>query len=109
MATIYISEFQTLAFTDNNVFEGAMSSGFMSATPLTPPLADQSIAIGTLSTQSSNFNIATSMVILSSDHAASIAFGSNPIATTNSMRIAANQIYRFGVVPGQRLAVIQNS
>lgn len=75
-----------------------------------PALVVQSpITIGATSVKSAAFNAKTRVIRVNTDAACSIAFGDDPTATANSMRLSANQTEYFVVVAGQKLAVITNS
>lgn len=67
------------------------------------------VAIGGVSTQSAAFGSNTRLVRLHTDAACRVAFGENPTATANSMRLAANSTEFFGVIPGQKVAVITST
>ncbi len=99
MAVLYISEYTDLPF-----FKGNPSSIVKE-----PPVAEQVVAIGVGSTQSSAFNGATNIVRVHTDAICSIAIGSNPTATTSVKRLAANQTEYFAVTPLHKLAVIVNT
>lgn len=76
----------------------------------TPPLVDQTpVVIGAGSLQSAAFNSKTAVVRVATDAICSIAFGSNPTATVNNMRMAADQVEYFSVQPNQMIAVIANT
>lgn len=74
-----------------------------------PGLASQTVAIGGSSTQSSAFNSATKIVCIHTDAICSVEFGSNPTATANSRRLAANTTEFFEVEAGHKVAVITNT
>lgn len=74
-----------------------------------PAITTQKIASGGSSTQSAAFAATTYMVGIHTDAICSIEFGSNPTATTNSKRMAANTTEYFEVDPGLRVAVINNT
>lgn len=57
---------------------------------------DQTVTF-TTSTQSEAFNKNTRYVAISSSVAFHFKVGANPTATTSTMRIAADQVYFFGV------------
>lgn len=99
MAVLYITEF-------NNIGGGAR---FPVQGAFQPPIAEQTIAIGGASVQSSAFNKNTLFVRIHTDAICSIEFGANPTATTSTARMAANQTEYFSVVPGQKVAVISNT
>lgn len=74
-----------------------------------PALAVQKIAIGAGSVQSAPFNAKTTFVAINVDATCSFKFGGNPTATATDMRMPADATQYFGVVPGQRVAVITNT
>lgn len=102
MATLYITEFNAIA-------GGMGGSSPQIAAQL--PIAEQTVAVGGGSLQSSAFNARTRFVRLSTDSICSVAFGTNPTATATKMRLAADNIEYFGVPEGQsyKVAVITNS
>ena len=99
MATLYITEFANI---------GRDQGQGVPATPL-PPVAEQTLAIGSASAQSGPFNPATNFIRAHVDATCSIAVGANPTAAAGSARMAANQTEYFQVRPGDKIAVIQNS
>ncbi len=99
MATLYIAEFSKLYTNPNGV--GQMG--------VTPPLAQQTVAIGGSSLQSGALNAATTAVRLHADAICSVAFGTDPTATATTARMAAGQTEYFGVAGGTKVAVITNS
>lgn len=102
MAKAYISEF-TWQGQDGNAHNMAM--------PLEPQLANQTVVIGAGSLQSSAFNAQTTYIRVHVDAICSIEFGTNPTATVNTRRLAANQTEYFSVPKGQsfKMAVIANT
>lgn len=73
----------------------------------TPALANQAVAVSGASAQSAVFSSTTKIVRIHADVACHVVVGgTNPTATTNSMKVGANQTEYFVVTPGQRLAVI---
>jgi hypothetical protein len=75
-----------------------------------PPLVEQTpVVIGAGSLQSAAFNAKTAMIRVATDAICSIAIGTNPTATTNNMRMAADQVEYFSVQPNQLIAVIANT
>jgi hypothetical protein len=100
--TLYISEYSQMPITDNAVGKNWA---------MTPPLVEQTVAIGGSSTASNAFNVNTRFVRLSVDSttACSIAFGASPVATTSNARMAASTTEYFGVQGGARVAVIENT
>lgn len=97
MAVLYITEYSSLA----------MGGGAQIATD--PPIAEQTVAIGAGSLQSAPFNTATRYIRLQPDVVCSIAAGANPTATATNRRMSAGQTEYFGVVAGNRVAVITNT
>jgi hypothetical protein len=100
MALLYVTEF------------GAMYSDAGGSVPIakTNVRTDQTpVVIGAGSLQSAAFLAGTRFVRLNCDAICSIAFGSNPTASTSTMRMAANQTEYFGVNAGDKVAVIANT
>lgn len=100
MAKVYITEYVMLGVGFGATPTVVKEPAFVSQTP---------VAIGGSSVQSAAFNADTRYIRVHTDAVCSIAFGTNPTATANSMRLAANQTEYFAVVPGQKLAVITNT
>lgn len=102
MAVLYITEFPKQAHQwagDEAIAAPHAEDGkYIEQTPL---------AVGA-ETKSAAFNGATRLIRVHTDAICSIAIGSNPTATTNHMRLAANQTEYFGVKPGEKLSVIAN-
>lgn len=98
MATLYITEFTTIATR-------------ISGAPIAqmPPVAEQTRSISGSSAQSSAFNLATRFVQLHTDAICSIAIGLNPTATTSTMRLPADTTVYFGVTAGDKVAAITNT
>lgn len=94
--TLYVTEFAG---------PPAVSVYFQAAN--TPALTEQTVAIAGASAQSAVFGGSTKLVRVHTDVACHVVVGgSNPTATTSSMRLGAGQTEYFVVTPGQRLAVI---
>jgi hypothetical protein len=75
-----------------------------------PPIVEQTpVVIGAGSLQSAAFNAKTAMIRVATDAICSIAIGTNPTATVNTMRMAADQVEYFSVQPNQQIAVIANT
>lgn len=100
MASIYITEYRRMAL------DGISR---IIPTGMEPSLATQKVTIGASSTQSAVFNKDTSFVMINADAACSVAFGDNPTADATKTRIPADGTLFFGVIPGQRVAVITNT
>src|SRR5689334_1260206 len=98
MATLYVTEFETLA--------GAMNGG-NGQMGVMPPLAEQTVSLSGTSAQSSAFNKNTRVVRLHTDAICSVEFGTNPTATAAKARMAANQTEYFALsVSGLKVAGI---
>ena len=104
MATLYVAEYRALA----SVPSSQSFAPQPGQAPQEPPVAEQTVAITGSSTASTLFGGYTAMIRVNCDVVCSIAIGVNPTATTANKRLAANQTEYFGVVPGQRIAVITN-
>lgn len=101
MAKLYVTEFSNVG----------MQNGVVPIAAL-PVVVDQTpVAIGGGSLQSAAFNVNTEIVQLSTDAICSVAFGTNPTATANSMRLPADTMIYFAVPPGlsYKVAVISNT
>lgn len=102
MAVLYITE-----------YAGLMPSpvGGQGQVPMEPPLAEQTVAIGAGSVQSSAFNAKTRLVRLHTDAICSVSVDTGPTATATKGRLAANQTeYRGVPVTGTyKVAVITNT
>lgn len=98
MAVLYVGEYTALA---TRVSEAP----FVQA----PPVAEQTVAIGAGSVQSSAFNAATRIIRVHTDAICSILIGANPTATATKGRMAAGSTEYFGVTPGDKIAVITNT
>jgi hypothetical protein len=102
MAVLYITEL-TQQGQDDRHLTMPMS--------LEPPIANQTVAIGGGSVQSSAFNAKTAYVRVHCDAICSIEFGTNPTATVTTRRMAANATEYFSVPQNQsfKVAVIANT
>lgn len=105
MATLYVTEYATL---------GESSKGTPNL-PEEPPVAEQTVAIGGGSIQSSQFNAKTRVIRLHTDTVCSILVGTNPVVTTSNQRMAANQTEYKALLlvgnppPQMKVAVIANT
>lgn len=99
MTKLYITEFDRLVTSTSTA--GAPQAA------MKPAVASQALTLTGSTQQSAAFNAATRLVRLHAQVACHVAFGENPTATTNSMRLAEGQTEYFGVTPGHKLAVIQ--
>lgn len=95
-ATMYVTEF--LGVPPVSVYYQAA---------LAPAVANATVAIGGGSLQSPVFGASTRLVRVHCDIICNVNIGgTNPTATTSSMRLAAGQTEYFVVAPGDRAAVI---
>jgi hypothetical protein len=100
MAKVYVTEFVGADEKTNVLVPAPKASGFVQQTPIT---------LSGTSAQSAAFAAGTSLVRVHTDATCSVEFGSNPTATTNHLRMAADQTEYFAVVPGTKIAVISNT
>lgn len=99
MAKIYVTE-----HTDPTVFHGQLKPVVKM-----PPVTTQTLTSSGSSAQSAAFDAKTKMIQIHTDGICSVEFGSNPTATTNSFRLAANTTAYFEVSPGDKMAYITNT
>lgn len=97
MALIDITEYSELAVT---------GAGFKVMAGQEPSLKNQQVSIGGTSAQSTAFGDTTRFVRIHTDSACRVAIGTNPTASSTSMRIGAGGTEYLGVMPGLKLAVI---
>ena len=102
MAVVYITEYAR---------QGRDASGYQMVVADEPPVANQTVAIGAGSVQSSAFNALTKFVRVSTDAICSIEFGTSPTATATTRRMPANSTEYFSVPLGAsyKIAVITNT
>jgi hypothetical protein len=100
MAVAYITEFAEM--------QPMTTAGGLGSAVLWPKVADQNVAIGAGSLQSSAFNTLTRMIRVNVDVSCAIEIGGNPDASIANTRMSANSTEYFGVRPGSnlKLAVI---
>lgn len=100
MAKLYISEYSIVQRDEK---------GMAIPVAMEPALLDQVVAIGA-EADSVAFLPETKYIRVHADAICSILIGSgNPVATTDSKRLAANTTEYFGVRPGYKLSVISNT
>lgn len=103
MSFLYITEFSDVAIVGHGV----------PAIPMTPPVAEQKIAISGTSLASATFNANTRFVVLQSDVICSIAWGTSaspPTAAITNKRVSPGVDLGFGVQGGLgQVAVISNT
>jgi len=96
MATLYISEFQ----------QGVSGIGTTWAQMLPQPaISNQTVSISASSAQSVAFNDKTKAVMLSTDTACCIRFGSDPTAAQTDFFLPANVLVSFSVEKNSKVAV----
>ena len=100
MAKIYITELANITASD---------SGASMPVAALPGLAEQVVAVGSASAQSAAFNAATKFIRVVSDVPANIEVGLNPVATINTLYLAAGVPEYFGVHGLAKLAVIKGA
>lgn len=102
MAKLFVTEFSDIAQTVRGSAPVASVVGYVEQTP---------VVIGAGSLQSAAFATTTILVRISTDAICSIAWGANPTATTNTMRMSADKDEYFFVPPGlsYKVAVIANT
>ena len=98
MATAYIREYADVAVTYQKVVQAGAE----------PAIADQTVTTSGTSAQSAAFDTNTRLIAIGTPAAQAVCclFGANPTATTSKLRLPANSIIYFGVVPGQKVALI---
>ncbi|MEY4762377.1 MAG: hypothetical protein RLZZ200_2233, partial [Pseudomonadota bacterium] len=82
MASVYVTEYATMG--------REWAGGGQIPSAQEPAIAQQKVAIGGGSVQSSAFNGATRVVRIHTDAICSIAFGPDPTASSSTKRLAAN-------------------
>ena len=98
MATAYIREYANLAAAFGNLVQAGAE----------PAIADQTITTSGTSAASNAFNANTRLIAVSTPAAQAVAclFGASPTALVSSLRLPANNIFFFGVKPGDKVALI---
>lgn len=101
MPNLYITEFAQ---------EGIDALGRVMPVAAAQPIAQQKVVFST-STQSATLNANTTLVRLHVDGVCSVAFGTNPTASTTNMRLVTDQTEYFGVQAnsGLKIAAITNT
>lgn len=100
MPTLDITEYTALATTHdgNKVMAGQE-----------PASRNQQVAIGGASAQSEALGELTRFIRVHADTACRVSVGSNPTASSASMRIGAGGTEYLGVLPGLKIAVIASA
>lgn len=101
MPNLYITEFAQ---------EGIDALGRVMPVAAALPVAEQKVVFST-SVQSATLSANTTLVRLHSDGVCSVAFGTNPTATTSNMRLGIGQTEYFAVQAnsGLRIAAVNNT
>lgn len=100
MAKVYITEYAQAKVLDGRILPVGVE----------PPLTVQTVAIGGTSAQSAALNAKTKFVEVHTDAIMSYKVGTNPTATANDARMAANTTKFIGVgEPNLKIAVITNT
>lgn len=104
MAKLYVTEFPKQAHQ------------WIGAEPIAAPHAEQGgyveqtpVVIGAGSLKSAAFGGACRLIRVHTDVICSVAIGTDPTASVDTMRLAAGQTEYFGVKPGEKIAVIANT
>lgn len=102
MSKMYVTEYTN---------GGSIEAGNKLVAPAAHAGTDQAPVTFTTTAQSAAFGANTVAVQVHVDGIASIAFGTNPAATTNNMRLNANDTRYFFVPPGQnwKVAAVTNT
>lgn len=92
------------------ITEYAMVGGIAIQVPLEPPIAEQVIDYTAGVATSNPLTPETTLIRLHTDAICSVEIGHNPIATTNSQRMAANQTEYKSISPnvGMTVSAISN-
>jgi len=72
-----------------------------------PPLAEQKIAVGVSSVQSTAFGPLANFIRVESDVNCYIAIGEDPTASSSTYRLVADSPEYLGISPGHKIAVIE--
>lgn len=99
MATLYITEYAT----------APIVSGHPIAIAAEPGVTTQTVTPITASAQSAAFSAQTRYIGVICDGIFSYSIGSNPTATTSTMRIPADTLVYFAVTPTHKIAAITNT
>lgn len=98
MSTLYITELLHLGYDGNTTS--------VMAPDVRTLVAEQSIGITGASGQSAAFGITTRYIMVNTDVACCLAFGSNPNAVNSQHRMGANETRFYTVPSGYKLAVV---
>lgn len=84
--------------------QGRMRQGV----PVMIPDSTQAVTYAA-ATQSAAFGDATQLIRVIADADVYLAFGANPTATANDIRVPADSVEYFGVEPGQKVSCYDGS
>lgn len=102
MATAYIREYANLAAAFGNLVQAGAE----------PAITDQTVTTSAASASATAFNANTRVIAISTPAAQAVAClfsqtaGATPTATVTNLRLPANNIFFFGVKPGDKVALI---
>ena len=100
MAVVDITEYTDLAIA---------GKGHLVMAGQEPCIRNQQVAIGASSAQSTALSDVTRFVRIHAEATCRIAIGSNPTASSASMRVGAGGTEYLGVLPGLKIAVIASA
>jgi hypothetical protein len=101
MATLWIREYSETASAGS-----PRSAGSGKAQVAQEPGTDQTPVTFTTTTQSAAFANSTTYICIVGSAAFHYVVGTNPTATTNALKIAADTPIYIGVQPGHKIAVV---
>lgn len=98
MAVAYIREYADIAVTYSKYVQAGAE----------PALADQTVTTSGTAAASAAFNDNTRLIAISTPAAQAVCclFGAAPVALVTSLRLPANNVFFFGVKPGQKVSLI---
>lgn len=99
MATLYVTECAQT---------GVAANQWVMSPAVQQIQAEYNIAIGPSSTQGPTFQPSTNFIMVNTDSACSLAFGTNPAAVTTKHRMSPNDTRFYIVQPGWSIAVVAN-
>ena len=97
MSTMYISEYEELASSENGMVQAGRE----------PSVTTQKVTFTGTAGASAAFNSRTKFIRVSCDAAAFLAFGLDPTAVTaTDLPVQASTPEYFGVIPGQKISAV---
>ena len=98
----------TLTITEHKFITKSGSNGILPVISMPPLVKQTQLTFTTSPQQSSAFGSATEAVVLHSDAACYVEFGSNPTAVSGAgFKLPAGIPLTFGVNPGDKVSVVQ--